>query len=83
MRILEMVCGGGGFFGYLMFEIFEIFEKVEFLYDHEEQDIDNGALANLLLTAILSVTLRIQKFLSIQFWSLSDLVLEYRVRFEQ
>ena len=33
------------------------------------------------LTSITSVTLRNQKFLSIQFWSLSDLVSENRVRF--
>ena len=33
------------------------------------------------LTSITSVTLRNQKFLSIRFWSLSDLVSENRVRF--
>ena len=33
------------------------------------------------LTSIFLVTLRIQNFLTIQFWSLSDLVSEYRVRF--
>ena len=27
-----------------IFEIFEIFEKVEFLHDHEELDIGNGTV---------------------------------------
>ena len=35
------------------------------------------------LMSIFSVTLRIQKLVSIQFWSLSDLVSENRVRFAQ
>ena len=39
------------------------------------------SLANLYLTSIFSVTLRTQKFLSIQFWSLSDPVSENRIRF--
>ena len=33
------------------------------------------------LTSIFLVTLRIQNFLTVQFWSLSDLVSEYRVSF--
>ena len=35
------------------------------------------------LTSIFLVTLRIQNFLIVQFWSLSDLVSEYRVRFDR
>ena len=43
----------------------------------------NPAVANLLLTSIFSATLRTQTFLSTQFWSLSDLVLEYCVKFDR
>ena len=35
------------------------------------------------LTSIFLVTLKIQNFLTVQFWSLSENVLEYRVRFDR
>ena len=56
---------------------------VSYLLKNYEDDNDGKYSATLKLTSIFLVTLRIRNFLTIQFWSLSDLVSEYRVRFDR
>ena len=70
--------GVGAFFAHKVMQILNL----ESVFESERiWNFSFCACANLLLTSPSSVTLRIQKCLSIQFWSLSDPVSENRVRF--